>query len=147
MLGWKIFKIESKQQRGICCLKFYNIVKMNSVVNNYFCKVKTVYSISIIFSKFGFHFILITLYFYCLAWSFFLSCLESVVVTLVTRRRRETKSLGRLNKLSTNIYVENRASCSGKAPHLYGITITVRTQKMLSIFVVFLSHLKRIPQW
>jgi len=57
------------------------------------------------------------------------------------------EELGRLNKLNTNIYVENRASCSGKAPHLCGITITVRTQNMLSIFVVFLSHLKRIPQW
>jgi hypothetical protein len=26
MLGCKIFKIDSKQLRGICCLKFYNIV-------------------------------------------------------------------------------------------------------------------------
>jgi hypothetical protein len=44
-------------------LKFGNTVKMHHVATDYFCKVKKkVYSISINFSKFGFRFLLVTLY-------------------------------------------------------------------------------------
>jgi hypothetical protein len=62
-LGWEIFKIESKQMRDICLLKFVTSLVMHYVATDNICKVKTVYaySISIHFSKFGFLFILIIL--------------------------------------------------------------------------------------
>jgi hypothetical protein len=50
--------------RKICFPKFGNIAKtlvMHYVANYDFCKVKTVYDISINLSKFGFYFILVTL--------------------------------------------------------------------------------------
>jgi hypothetical protein len=46
--------------RDISFLKFGNTVKMHYVAADGFCKVKTVYRISINFSKFGFRFILVT---------------------------------------------------------------------------------------
>jgi hypothetical protein len=48
--------------RDICFLKFVNTLVMHYVSIDDFCKVKTVYSISIHSLKFGFRFILITLY-------------------------------------------------------------------------------------
>jgi hypothetical protein len=61
-VGWEMFKIESKKMRDICFLKFGNTV--TSLVTHYaatdgFCNV---YSVSVSFPKFGFRFILVTLY-------------------------------------------------------------------------------------
>jgi hypothetical protein len=47
--------------RETCILKFGNTVKTRNCATDDFCNVKTVYSTSINFSKFGFHFILVTL--------------------------------------------------------------------------------------
>jgi hypothetical protein len=47
--------------RDICFLKFGNTSCNALCASDDFCKVKTVYSSSIIFSKFGFRFILVSL--------------------------------------------------------------------------------------
>jgi hypothetical protein len=57
-----MFKLQIKHMRDICFLKFGNTVKTHYDANYDICKVETVYSTSINFSKFGFRFILVTMY-------------------------------------------------------------------------------------